>query len=179
MHHPERSYGWELSRRKSPGPNAAQQANCVRVRTTDRRSWTGKDVWRQTDRCEIRPSHAASKSGLASFFSGPALTFGNGPRSGFSLDDFFFLPPSRYLARGGGSTGVVGCCQPRSPLVTALSHATDRAVPQQARRLSVTMLAFAPPGFRARTTPGSQGPGGWARAADITFYAESFPCGDH
>ncbi len=31
---------------------------------------------------------------------------------------------------------------------TALSHATDPAVPQQARCLSVTMLAFAPPGFR-------------------------------
>jgi hypothetical protein len=47
-------------------------------------------------------------------FLGPALLVGNGRRSGFFLDDCFSPASTRYLARGGGTTGVVGSFQPRS-----------------------------------------------------------------
>jgi hypothetical protein len=96
-----------------PGPNAEQEADCATGEGDRRTPPRVQDVRRQADRCAIRPPHAARGWGRTPFSPGPASLAGKGPDP-CPLDDLLSPAPTRFLARGGGPTGVARCGRPRS-----------------------------------------------------------------
>jgi hypothetical protein len=165
--HPERSCGW-----KSCGPGGLARterhagSDCATGEGYRRTPPLVKDVHRPTDWCEIRPPLGGRIRPL--FLHNLPCSSGKDPRSLFSLDGLVSPAPSRFLARVGGPTGVVGCGRLGATLARNPAHATDPAVQQQRAAAVGDEPCRCAARMPAPPRPsGSRGPGNRAPAAVI------------